>query len=131
MTAAAISSDRLPLMNHFLDMQEAFGIEAPNFDAVNVTNAPSRGVGNLGTAATACSSAYGKAPTFILVDFFDQGPAIATVDSLNGVTAPVGRVSPQAAVTAGTTSAADISKPITTSSALLLGLIGVCMFVFA
>ena len=130
MTTAAISSDLLPLMNHFLDTQQGFGIETPNFLAANVTNAPSGGTGNLGTAANTCKSTYGKAPTFILVDFFDQGPAISTVDSLNGVTAPVGRVSPQTAVAAGTTSAADISKPIV-SSAILLGLIGVCMFMFA
>ena len=130
MTAAAISSDRLPLMNHFLDIQGGFGIETPNFPAVNVTNAPSGGTGNLGTAASTCTTAYGKAPTFILVDFFDQGPAISTVDSLNSVTSSVGRISPQAAVTSATTSGADTSKPIV-SSAFLLGLIGVCMFVFA
>ena len=131
MTTVAINSDRLPLMNHFLDVQGGFGIETPNFDAVNITNAPSGGTGNLGTAASTCTTAYGKAPSFILVDFFDQGPAIATVDSLNSVTSPVGRVSPQAAVaSATTTSGADISKPIV-SSAFLLGVIGMCMFVFA
>ena len=90
-TALAISSGRLPLMNHFLDEAEAFGIEIPNFNASNSTNAPSGATGNLGSAAMECTNIYGKAPTFILVDFFDSGPAIATVDSLNGVSAPVGR----------------------------------------
>ena len=87
-------------MNHFLYSEQAFGIQIPNVAAVNATNAPEGGVGNLGSAATNCKSVYGKAPTFILVDFFDQGPAIQTVDTLNGVTAPVGRVQPQAAAAA-------------------------------
>lgn len=90
----AISSGRMALMNHFLDMSEVFGIDVPNEQAVNQTNAPGNVLGNLGQAAVACTTEYGKAPTFILVDFFDQGPAIATVDSLNGVTDPVGRTQP-------------------------------------
>ncbi len=89
---AATSSGRMALMNHFLYSTEAFGIEQPNVDAVNTTNAPNGGVGNLGSTASKCKSAIGKAPTFILVDFFDQGPALATVDQLNGITA-VGRTS--------------------------------------
>lgn len=89
---SALSSNRLPFMNHFLYQSEALGIEIPNVDKVSTTNAPSGGTGNLGDAAKKCKSAYnGRAPTFILVDFFDQGPAIATVDDLNGVTDPVGR----------------------------------------
>jgi len=58
------------------------------------TNSPSSGAGTLGNAATQCQSAYGKVPNIILVDFFDQGPAINTVDTLNGVTNPVGRTTP-------------------------------------
>ena len=91
---SAMSSGRLPLMNHFLDMSEVFGIDVPNEQAANETNAPGQAVGNLGQAASACAQEYGKAPNFILVDFFDQGPAIATVDALNGVTNPVGRTQP-------------------------------------
>ena len=95
-TALAINSGRLPLMNHFLDTKEAFDIEIPNFDASNNTNAPSGDVRNLGSAAMTCTDLYGKPPTFILVDFFDSGPAIATIDSLNGISAPVGRKTPSA-----------------------------------
>ena len=91
---AAISSGRMALMNHFLDMDEIFGIDVPNVDAANQTNAPGNVLGNLGQAADQCKQEYGKAPTFLLVDFFDQGPAIATVDALNGVTSPVGRIQP-------------------------------------
>lgn len=56
----------------------------------HLTNANSGAVGNLGDSAKECTTAFGKPPNFLLVDFFDQGNAIETVDKLNGVT-PVGR----------------------------------------
>jgi hypothetical protein len=90
----ALSANLMPLMNHFLDSSELFGIDVPNVGAIGTTNSPSSGEGTLGNAATQCQSAYGKVPNFILVDFFDQGPAISAVDSLNGVTNPVGRTTP-------------------------------------
>lgn len=102
---AAISSGRMALMNHFLDMDEAFGIDVPNVDAANQTNAPGDVLGNLGQAADACKTEYGVAPTFLLVDFFDQGPALVTVDALNGVTDPVGRIQPPAKDTSADRSA--------------------------
>lgn len=90
--SAAISSNRMPFMNHFLDQSALLGIETPDVDEIGTTNSPSTSsVANLGGEAQACKTAWGKAPTFILVDFFNEGPAIATVDSLNGVTNPVGR----------------------------------------
>lgn len=88
---SATSSNRLPLMNHFLYSTSFFDIQYPNSSYVSTTNAPSGGVGNLGDAASECQKAYGRQPTFILVDFFDKGPAIDTVDKLNGVKDPVGR----------------------------------------
>ncbi|KAL8702614.1 MAG: hypothetical protein Q9201_004220 [Fulgogasparrea decipioides] len=87
---AAVQSGRIPLMNHFLDIQQSFGIQVPDVGNISVTNAVSGSIGNLGDAAAACTAAYGKAPTFVLVDFFDQGSSITTVDKLNGIT-PVGR----------------------------------------
>lgn len=90
-TARVLARGMLPLMNHFLYMDQAFGIQSPNQSYVGTTNAPGGGVGNLGDAATACTQAYGRAPSFVLVDFFNVGPAIETVDRLNGVTRPVGR----------------------------------------
>jgi hypothetical protein len=89
---AALSSNRLPLMNHFLDTAKGFGIQTPDVSAIDVTNAPTGGLGNLGDAATECKNKYsGKQPTFILVDFVNRGPAIDTVDRLNNVTLAVGR----------------------------------------
>ena len=94
-TQSALSSNRLPFMNHFLYQTSFLGMETPNISYVGVTNAPAGGEGNLGDAATQCKTAYNRQPAFILVDFFDQGPAISTVDKLNGVTDAVGRKNPQ------------------------------------
>ncbi|KAL8763347.1 MAG: hypothetical protein Q9184_000818 [Pyrenodesmia sp. 2 TL-2023] len=107
-TSAAVQSGRLPLMNHFLGMNRDFGIQVPNVGNISITNAVSGSMGNLGDAAAACTTAYGKAPTFILVDFFDQGPAIDTVDRLNGIS-PVGRASaPRLEVPAPSTSSEGV-----------------------
>lgn len=46
----------------FLYEREAFDIEMPNETYITTTNAPSGGVGNLGSSADSCTAAYGKAP---------------------------------------------------------------------
>ncbi|TKA75147.1 hypothetical protein B0A55_03978 [Friedmanniomyces simplex] len=107
-TSIALASGMMPLMNHFLYDQEAL-FEMPNDTYLATTNAPSGGVGNLGSSATQCTDEYGRAPTFVLVDFFNVGPAISTVDRLNGVTAPVGRTAISTAVMNESTSGATMS----------------------
>lgn len=94
--STALSSTKLPLMNHFLysDDLAILDISYPNSSYVSTTNAASGGVGNLGSTASKCQQAYGgRQPNFILVDFFNRGPAIETVDKLNNVTNAVGRTS--------------------------------------
>ncbi|KAF2748176.1 hypothetical protein M011DRAFT_401204 [Sporormia fimetaria CBS 119925] len=89
--ADALASNRMFLMNHFLYDEQLFGIQSPDVDYVNVTNA-ALGEGSLGTQLEECTTAYaGQPPTFVLVDFFNVGPAIASVDRVNGVSEPVGR----------------------------------------
>lgn len=90
-TEAAISSNRMALTNHFLYKDGLFDIQTPDVDSINTTNSPGNAVGNFGLALSTCNSQYGKVPTFTLVDFFDEGPAINAVDAMNGVTSPVGR----------------------------------------
>lgn len=88
---SAISSNRMPLMNHFLYSEGALDIQTPDVGNITLTNSPNTtAVGQLGTALNDCSQQYGRAPTFVLVDFFDEGPAIKAVDTLNGIT-PTGR----------------------------------------
>ncbi|KAL8995303.1 MAG: hypothetical protein Q9188_006849 [Gyalolechia gomerana] len=104
-TSAAVQSGSLPLMNHFLNIEQGFGIQVPDIDNITVTNAASGPIGNLGDAATACTAAYGRAPSFVMVDFFEHGSAIDTVDRLNGIT-PVGRASAPVSTTQGISSGA-------------------------
>ena len=108
-TSVAIESGRLPLMNHFLDIEQGLGIQIPDVGNISVTNANTGPVGNLGSAANECTKLYGKPPTFILVDFFDQGPAISTVDSINRIT-PVGRKSFAAAMKNSTSGAVKLIR---------------------
>lgn len=87
-TSAALASGRLPILNHFLD--DRIGnttIEIPSVENVENTNSPgnSSADGNLGYAAQDCTKVYGKAPTYVLVDFTNAGPAIEAVDRLNGL----------------------------------------------
>ncbi|KAF2499017.1 hypothetical protein BU16DRAFT_260731 [Lophium mytilinum] len=86
----AKSSGRLFLVNHFLYWNQAFGIQVPDVRFLNVTNSMS-GVGSLMDHMRDCGQQYAQLPTFVLVDFFNVGPAIQTVDVFNGVTEPVGR----------------------------------------
>lgn len=92
---AMLGTNRMPFMNHFLYTSSGgiLNIETPDVDNITTTNSQSTTtLGALGSAADNCTTAYnGRPPTFLLVDFFDEGPAIDTVDRLNGVTSPVGR----------------------------------------
>lgn len=113
--ASAQASNMMFLMNHFLDSAQAFGIETPDVDAADTTNSPDPTVqGSLGAAAQQCSATYGKAPNFLLVDWFNVGPAIETVDNLNGVTNAVGRKNVSTAILSqqfegGATGLAEVS----------------------
>ena len=86
-TAEAVSSGRLPLVNHFLDTIAEFGIQIPDAGNISTTNGLS-GTGSLGLASEQCTTAYGKKPNFLLVDYFDHGSALEVVDGLNGISGP-------------------------------------------
>lgn len=89
---ASSTGGRMFLMNHFLYSTALFGIQQPNSSYVNVTNAET-GLGSLGTRLDNCTSVYSQAPQFVLVDFFNVGPAMASVDRANGVSSGTGRKS--------------------------------------
>ena len=115
-TQEAVSSGRLPLVNHFLDETSGLGIQTPDTGNLTTTNGLS-GTGSLGEAGTSCTSAYGRKPAFFLVDFFDQGSALKVVDGLNGITA-TGRGSTPSMTTTTTQSSSSASA---THSAVSLG----------
>jgi hypothetical protein len=113
--ASALSANLLPFMNHFLYSSDlaAFDIEYPNASYIGTTNAASGGTGNLGDTATTCKKEWGgRQPSFVLVDFFNRGPAIDTVDSLNNVTNAVGRKSVSEASTSGASSSSTTLKTL-------------------
>lgn len=66
------------------------GIEVPDIRNINDTNSWD-GTGGLGTHMTTCGGQVARQPTFVLVDFFNVGPAMDAVDIFNGVDKPVGR----------------------------------------
>lgn len=91
--AAAVRAGMLPLMNHFAYAKVSSSIQIPDVSDIDVTNsADTTGTGTatsgtLGAQARLCTSQWGGTkPTFLLVDFFNRGPAIDTADSLNGLT---------------------------------------------
>jgi hypothetical protein len=85
---SAISSGYMGLLNHFADTVEAFGITIPDVSDIATTNSASTNTtGALGAQGAECKSEWGEKPTFILVDFWNVGPAIETADQLNGITA--------------------------------------------
>lgn len=89
---AAVNSNRMFLMNHFLDSAQAFGIDTPDVDNISSTNSPTLGTpGGLGQHVADCAYVYGRSPTFALVDFANVGPAIQSIDRANGVQQPLGR----------------------------------------
>ncbi|KAI5247196.1 hypothetical protein E4T43_02264 [Aureobasidium subglaciale] len=112
-TNSALQKNLMPLMNHFLyQTTSLFGtiIESPDLGNISTTNSASSGTGALGASATECTNTYGQAPTYILVDFFNVGPAIDTVDTLNGITSPVGRTNVSTAASAPATSGSTRSE---------------------
>ncbi|KAF2266256.1 hypothetical protein CC78DRAFT_566919 [Lojkania enalia] len=86
-----LESGRLFIMNHLLYWQQAFGIHVPDIRNVNTTNGWD-GPGALGQHMVDCGNRVTRAPTYVLVDFFNVGPAIETVDIFNKVTKPLGRM---------------------------------------
>ena len=84
---AAVSAGLMGMANHFLDDAQSF-FQSPNTDKLDVTNsATTNTVGTLATQAQQCQREWGVKPTFLLVNFFNVGPAMATADLLNGITA--------------------------------------------
>lgn len=109
-TATAISSGRLPLVNHFLDTNAGIaGVDIPNTSNITITNGQT-GTGSLGQAVSDCSAAYGKAPAFLLVDFFDEGSVIGIANSLNGIQAStVGQTQPATTAMSSSRAAGQIA----------------------
>ncbi|KAL1697580.1 PLC-like phosphodiesterase [Schizophyllum commune] len=80
------TSTQMYLINHFLD-KVLLGNPVPDKDNADTTNAAS-GTGSLGTQVETCTNQYGRAPNFMLVDFYEYGggSVFQVAADLNGVT---------------------------------------------
>jgi hypothetical protein len=105
-STSAVSSGYMGLINHFADTTEILSIIVPDVSDIETANSPETNTtGSLGEQAGECESEWGNKPTFMLVDFWNVGPAIDTADNLNGIIAE-GRTSVSSAVlTAGSSAA--------------------------
>jgi len=82
-------ASQLYTINHFLDTFSSLGSVAlftPNKAQLTTTNAFS-GTGSLGAQASECSAEWGRAPNFMLVDFYEvgAGSVFRVAAGLNGV----------------------------------------------
>jgi hypothetical protein len=101
--SSAIDAGLLGLVNHFADTS-VLSILIPDVTDIATTNSPSVSkTGALGLQLATCTNDWGQAPTFVLVDFWDQGPAITAADNINGITA-TGRTNSSSADGAAATS---------------------------
>jgi hypothetical protein len=103
--SSALSSGYMGLLNHFADTVEVLGISVPDVTDIATTNSASTTTtGALGAHGAECNSEWGRKPTFILVDFWNVGPAIDTADLLNGITGTGRTIVSTADLTAGSSS---------------------------
>jgi hypothetical protein len=123
--ATALQSNRMFLMNHFLYDNSLFGIEVTNVTYAATTNAET-GLGSLGASVRNCTGVYGKPPSFVMVDWFNMGPAIASVDTANGVTGATGRKSVSTEPLAQTTS--GVGRQQGSMLAVVIALVGAIAF---
>ncbi|KAJ7293107.1 PLC-like phosphodiesterase [Mycena rebaudengoi] len=79
------TSTQMYLINHFLD-KIVLNNPAPNVAAANITNAVD-GVGALGVEVATCTARHGRAPNFLLVDFYEYGggSVFQVAATINGV----------------------------------------------
>ncbi|KAK3302349.1 PLC-like phosphodiesterase [Chaetomium strumarium] len=105
--SGALAAGLLPLLNHFAYDMITQDILVPDVDDIDVTNSPNETeTGALGDHVRRCMAEWGGGagagagagggikPVFVLVDFYDRGPAIETADRVNGIVGrTVGRVS--------------------------------------
>ncbi|KAB5557914.1 PLC-like phosphodiesterase [Coniochaeta sp. 2T2.1] len=112
--ADAISAKFLPMLNHFTYHPIISGVVVVNEKSVEDINSPSNDGNNtqaLGFHARQCQSRWANTkPVFVLVDFFNRGSAITTVDRINAVEGTiVGRAEPVIAAEANGASALSVN----------------------
>ncbi|KAL3424935.1 hypothetical protein PVAG01_04216 [Phlyctema vagabunda] len=131
-SAAAISAGYMGMLNHFMDDAGSFGISTPNTANLTITNSPDTSTtGALGTHGSQCNSEWSAKPVFIIVNFFNVGPAIEAADNLNGITG-TGRTSVSTALLTANSSSSKATRHGLNGGAVAvfaLGVVAICNFV--
>lgn len=121
--SSAINDGMLPLMNHFLyqDLGGGLGIMLPDVGEIENTNSDQESkAGQLGRHASECKEEWNQNPTFILVDFFDEGNTLDVADSLNSIKSTEGREDPQSRAAATGRGTAMVALAASVMAASLL-----------
>jgi len=116
-------TSQLNLINHYLDRVlnvAGFSIPTPDKGNLTVTNA-AEGTGSLGLEVDTCVNVHGRAPNFLLVDFYEfgGGSVFQVAAKINGV-----QYTPTSIATPVPTTGSDTSvtsTPLNAAPALLLG----------
>ncbi|KAK4190459.1 PLC-like phosphodiesterase [Podospora australis] len=113
-SAQAVKDGMMPLLNHFMYINLTSDVMLPNVNAIDDTNSPATtgGDGALGRHGKLCEDTWGGVkPVFMLVDFFDRGPAVEGADVLNGIQGEAtGRTAPRDSAGATSAAAADRTR---------------------
>lgn len=75
---------KMYIMNHFLNRELVPGIDIPDTQHLNQTNAAT-GNGSIGAQADLCEQTYGRGPDMVLVNFFEYGDVFTAQSNLNAV----------------------------------------------
>ncbi|EJU00028.1 PLC-like phosphodiesterase [Dacryopinax primogenitus] len=115
---------QLNTINHFLDIGTTIAgdlITIPNKAGLTETNGIS-GPGSLGEQAQECITANGRAPNFMLVDFYEYGggSVFQVAAALNGIPYTQGPIAPVPGAAVGKGTAAGAAMAVITS--LVLGM---------
>ncbi|KAH6610411.1 hypothetical protein Trco_000431 [Trichoderma cornu-damae] len=90
--STAFSKGFMGLVNHFKDQEITAGLIIPDTENITLVNSASTTtVGNLGLHIQQCNSEWSHRPSFVLVDFWDQGSTVEAADNSNGINAATGR----------------------------------------
>ncbi|EHK24583.1 uncharacterized protein TRIVIDRAFT_168453 [Trichoderma virens Gv29-8] len=88
----AFGSGFMGLINHFKDQEITAGLIIPDTDNILLVNsANTTTTGNLGLHIQQCNSQWNHRPSFVLVDFWDQGSTVKAADNSNGINQVTGR----------------------------------------
>jgi hypothetical protein len=90
--STAFSKGFMGLINHFKDQEITGALIIPDTANIGIVNSDNTTTaGNLGLHIQQCNSEWNHRPSFVLVDFWDQGTTVQAADISNGINDATGR----------------------------------------